>query len=91
VERCEDLWTGDYGAMKPANAYVVLVEVVPRAEVPSGRPGIRLTSGVLDVPKRGSGVEAEGHEGMPKVMRVQIVGLLWHGSSSEAPEAPPDL
>ena len=63
----------------------MLVQVVPRPIVPTGGSGVGMPRCVLDIAKTGSSVEAQGHEGVPEVVVVERVGLVWHRFLGQPP------
>ncbi len=67
----------------------VSVQVVPCAVIPTRRPGVGMSRGVLDVSEARSRVQAQGHEGVSEVMRVEGVGLLGDGRPREPSEGLP--
>ena len=67
----------------------MLVEVMSRPVVAPGGPWVGTTLSVLDVAGAVAGVQAQGHERVPEVVRMEGVGLGGNGGPSQPTECPP--
>ena len=67
------------------------IEIVPCLVVAPCRPWVGMPSGVLDVSKTGARVEAQRHEGVLQIMRVEPGRLLLDRLLDQPAQRPPRL
>jgi hypothetical protein len=69
----------------------VPIEVMSCPVVTPRASGIGMPGSILHVPQAGSGVETQGHKGVPEVVWVERIGFSRNRLSGQTSQGPPRL